>query len=380
MQTLAVQDYLRKFSSPQEALAAIREEFGIHSTGHKKYTNLYSLKYDMVESDKFKTHPVVRDCRGIILDSTLNTWKVVAYPFSRFFNFGDPKADDIDWDSAFVTEKVDGSLMILYYYDNAWQIASSGVPDAAGTTPYGDGKTFADLFWQTLGENIGWKYLSTFLHRLPKHMTFMLELTTPENKVVVSYKESQVHLLGARNIQTFEEFFPGAYVQYFPGIKMPRVFPIGSAKEAILALSDMKGNEQEGFVVVDSSFKRVKLKCPDYLALHHMAGHEVSVRMILNDVVLRGETAEYCAVFPEHAKLISEVQNRLISLENDLVVAYEKHKDIEVQKDFALAIREIKCSGALFSLRAGKTTSIHDFLFNLPSDTLLKILGYKNEK
>lgn len=42
--------------------------------------------------------PLVQICRGIILDSKAN-WKIVAFPFVKFFNFGEPRAQQLDWDS-----------------------------------------------------------------------------------------------------------------------------------------------------------------------------------------------------------------------------------------------------------------------------------------
>ena len=38
----------------------------------------------------------------------------------------------INWKTARVYEKIDGSLMTLYFYDNKWIISSSGKPDADG--------------------------------------------------------------------------------------------------------------------------------------------------------------------------------------------------------------------------------------------------------
>ncbi len=39
----------------------------------------------------------------------------------------------LDWTSAAVYEKLDGSLAVLYYYKDEWWVSSSGMPDATGT-------------------------------------------------------------------------------------------------------------------------------------------------------------------------------------------------------------------------------------------------------
>jgi tRNA splicing ligase len=41
------------------------------------------------------SNEIVQECRGIIIDS--KNWEVVAFPYTKFFNFGDPMADAIDW-------------------------------------------------------------------------------------------------------------------------------------------------------------------------------------------------------------------------------------------------------------------------------------------
>lgn len=110
------------------------------------YQNLVLIKYSQLGSD-FKVHlanesnslavlahpqyPLVQECRGIILDDERD-WAVVAMPYAKFFNFNEPHAHTIDWSTATVCEKADGSLMTLYWYKDSWHVSSSGIPDASG--------------------------------------------------------------------------------------------------------------------------------------------------------------------------------------------------------------------------------------------------------
>jgi hypothetical protein len=44
-----------------------------------------------------------------------NEWMPIAVPYYKFFNFGEPCAASIDWNSKVtVQEKLDGSLATLY--------------------------------------------------------------------------------------------------------------------------------------------------------------------------------------------------------------------------------------------------------------------------
>ena len=104
--------------------------------------DLVCFKYSQIDSDF--NEPLVRECRGIILEK--DTWNVVAYAFNKFFNFGESYADEIDWASARVLEKVDGSLIKIYYY-NGWRVGTNSTIDADDAKllapPY---ETFMDLF------------------------------------------------------------------------------------------------------------------------------------------------------------------------------------------------------------------------------------------
>jgi tRNA splicing ligase len=58
----------------------------------------------------------VQECRGIVLDEN-DDWKIVCYPYTKFFNYGEFNAVKLDWNKPLkVSAKVDGTLVILYRY------------------------------------------------------------------------------------------------------------------------------------------------------------------------------------------------------------------------------------------------------------------------
>ena len=132
-------------------LEALAKNLLVTARRHPKYPNLVMLKYNQVLSPM--EDPVVQECRGLILDEA-EGWRVVSRPYDKFFNYGEPLAAVIDWATARVYEKLDGSLMTLYFYDGAWQVASSGMPDGGGTLHDGTG-TFRELFWKRRGRRLG---------------------------------------------------------------------------------------------------------------------------------------------------------------------------------------------------------------------------------
>lgn len=92
----------------------LQKQFAIHCSRHKKRPSLILFKYDQLNSPM--SHPIVQECRGIVLDESEN-WKIVVYPYSKFFNMKETaNAADIDWSSPVrAYEKIDGSLLTMYH-------------------------------------------------------------------------------------------------------------------------------------------------------------------------------------------------------------------------------------------------------------------------
>ena len=84
------------------------------------------FNYDQIRSDF--NNPIVREARGIIFRK--GEWNnPVCWAFNKFFNVQESFADEIDWSTAFVTEKVDGSL-IKVWWDGDWKVSTNGCIDA----------------------------------------------------------------------------------------------------------------------------------------------------------------------------------------------------------------------------------------------------------
>ena len=57
--------------------------------------------------------PIVKEARGIIID-TFN-YEVACFPFNKFGKYTDYYADEIDWNTASVQEKIDGSIIKMWF-------------------------------------------------------------------------------------------------------------------------------------------------------------------------------------------------------------------------------------------------------------------------
>lgn len=61
---MKVQEYLRDKNDPLQALAVLKEELGIRYKVYEE-DGIVILDYDQIESPK--THPIVIECRSLIL-------------------------------------------------------------------------------------------------------------------------------------------------------------------------------------------------------------------------------------------------------------------------------------------------------------------------
>lgn len=359
---MKLQDYLRSGGTP-EALETSR---AIGHRRHKIYPNLALFKYSMVDSPM--DDPIVRESRGVILDEAKN-WEVVSRAFDKFFNHGEGHADEIDWGSARVQEKLDGSLAVLYHYEEAWHVATSGTPDASGDVN-GQG-TFAEYFWETFKVQGG---LLPKVTEGVRDLCFIFELMGPSNRIVVVHEKPWLRLLGVRNRRTGEQFLPDPYkFDVFVNVQPVRSFPLGSYEEIAASFASISPLSQEGYVVVDQAFHRVKVKHPGYVALHH-AKDGMGAKAIL-EIARSGETSEVEIAFPEFATLLNQARARVDALTTKISTAYEQLREIPEQKDFAMEALKTGVSPALFALRKHPNMTARQWVREISIERLADLVG-----
>ena len=361
---------LQEFLRTGGTLAELAETYAIKSVRHKTYSNLVLFKYSQIASDM--SLPLVQECRGVILDEEDN-WRVVSRAYDKFFNYGEPNAAEIDWATAVVQEKVDGTLCTVYEYAGQRHVATTGTPDAGGPVNSSE-MTFAELFWQTLGLYEGEDWDTPPWESADWCCLF--ELTTPHNRVVVNHLTASLTLLGVRDRATGRWVFTSDTVmaRVVPPV---REFPLQSFTDILATFDGMDPLQQEGYVVVDAHGHRVKVKHPGYVALHHMKDG-MTQKSIL-EVIQRGEVPEVTVHFPELAEAFNRVKAQYDALAVAIDAAYAPIKNIGTQKDFAAEALAFPYSAALFDLRKSKATDGKDFLAKATLPSLLRLLDIKEE-
>lgn len=336
----------------ENGFAALTEEFGISV---KFVDDLAVLNYNQIESPK--THPIVIECRSLILNK--NTLEVVSRSFDRFFNLGEALnvMPVIDWSKAEVFEKVDGSLIKIYYHKDKWQVATRGTAYAESDC-MGYGITFRELVFKALGVTNDEEFQS-LMHQanLSTYETYIFELTSVENRVVRHYTGYNLHFLASRDNEDGEytseeerEWLQSPDCILHNRIKFAKRFNFTSEADAVDSAAQLKDLD-EGYIVYMDGVPVCKIKSPAYVAVHHLRGEGSNPKRI-SELVLSGEQDEYLKYFPEDAAVIDPYTEALRELICDMLKEYYLVSHIEDQKEFALSIAKHKWKGVLFNARA----------------------------
>lgn len=323
---------------------------------------LVSLKYNQIESPMHE--PIVQECRGMVVDTESAT--VLAWPYNKFWNYGDVPAAQIDWSTARCLEKLDGSLMILYWDDeaNEWAVASSGTPRAGGS--FGDADTtFRDVFWET------WADLNMRVPDEDVNACFMFELCTAGNRIVVQHDKPRIVLHGARTLSSGNEWeWRGLqYAAALYGWELVKSYPLTCIEDCLAAADALDPIQCEGFIVVDAQFNRIKIKSPRYVVLHHMKGEATQRRAI--ELWQSGDAKELLGYFPEMAPQILPVHERLDTLANRAALLVAAHGDLP-RKDFAAVAKQHPFSSVAFKLY-GSTPTVDAALAVMRSASLASL-------
>jgi len=321
-------------------LDAFIAEYKLHAV---RADGLVSLKYNQIESPMHE--PCVADCRGLVVEEA-NPSRVVAMAYRKFWNLGEKHADPIDWSTARVAEKLDGSLMTMYWHDGRWCVASSGHPTAGGSYGAAD-VTFRDVFWETF-RSLNYDEPEEYL----RDHWFIFELCRADNRIVVRYDEPRLVLHGARSARTGAEVDHGRLAvwgatygwevvrSWSPAEATPKWVTASAASTDPLAL--------EGYVVTDAAFRRVKVKNPRYVEIHHLRGNR-SPRSVV-ELWKAGEIGEVLTHFPEMRPDFDAVTEPLESHIANVTAAWAANQNVTNRKDFAMAVKALPLNACLFRM------------------------------
>jgi hypothetical protein len=344
-----------------------------YSIDIKESDNLLLFKYNQIESED---NDITRECRGVILNK--NDYKIVCFPFIRFFNYGDPKADKIDFSNARILEKVDGSLIKIFNFDGKFRISTSGTIDAFKCKCGMTEQSFGDIFLEAWNNTMKCDFYEFAEKNFNKTHTVMLELVHPLNRVVVAYPEPKVYHTGTRDNTSYNEL----EIDY--GLPKPKSYKFNTLDEVINTLSILTPNE-EGYVIVENdTYKRLKCKGIQYLNLHILKSNGVFTYRRILSLIWDKKDDDILAIFPEYTKYFNFVREKYIEYINKIKenINIIKNKTYSSKKDYAMEVKELPCADYFFKVWDKKCEwdGLEEYLYSLGSEKVIKYMNIKELK
>lgn len=218
-----------------------------------------------------------RICRGLIWNT--ETSEVVARPFAKFFNYGEPSAPEIqphEWVKAY--NKLDGSLGIIYDTPDGPAIATKNSfisPQAVHAT-------------EVLRTRYPW-------FRTNPVATTLVEVIYPDNRIVLDYNDvddlfylCDVRIDNGLSFMTNRVNIPFTH---------PEMLGVGEFNQVSQHFLELQRDNAEGVVIwAPDRDIRLKIKQKDYLELHKvvtglnkkalwkMLSEGKSIEQILSDI------------------------------------------------------------------------------------------------
>jgi len=373
-------DYLTNFikkhrDSFEEELA--KAPYAVKVKRHPSRPNLVMFKYSQFESDF--TNPVVRCCRGSVYEVSPSTdpdgdWAVRPYlmPFFKFNNYGENSADPIDWKGTlYVRDKLDGSLLKLLKEPDG---ESSGGDLWTTNGSFDVGVEVPELIPAETEENLPPPHTFASLRdyalrghedeikRLPEGWTFMFELISPYNRIIVPYRETILVFLGCRDPQGLEHTPEWAAENFGMSFATPKVYPLKSIDEVIAYCKSIDSNDREGVVVQDAHFNRVKVKSEHYLSLFLLKGEDHFSDERLFDAIKRESIDDAVAAWPEIRTRTEEITAEWVAFRNAMAdICGKGAAYFEDCRRGCVDPKEAKKRYAMFVL--GKYKELSSFLF-----------------
>lgn len=327
-----------------------------------EHPNWFILTYNLIESD-FK-NPIVRQTRGTVVevDDSGNA-RVICAPYTKFFNWDDPNSalKDIDWSTARSYAKIDGQLIKMFKYKGRDYWCTNGAPGLYTPIDYEteDVKDYNQLLSKALltsgdiksqgcvySEN-DFSCKMDWVNKVPDGWTLMFELTSPQNRIVVKYNETKLWFHGARD-ENGDEYLPEEIKEKF-GIpyEIPKIYDGINGIDVAFSeyLDDMNGAENEGMVICDKNFNRIKVKCDSYLKMKFIRDTSESPEAIWK-IVITEQFDDILSKAPELKEKVDEAlkiyKKFLTNLKSTIAYAievYELDKNRN-RKEYALWVNE----------------------------------------
>jgi T4 RnlA family RNA ligase len=274
-------------------------------------------------------------CRGLVLDRDYQT---IARPLPKFFNLQEYQGNLPDGVPN-IYEKLDGSLIILFYYQGKWEVASRG--SFASEQANMARVLFADY--------------QAHVDELDREHTYLFEIIYPSNRIVVDYGAAQrLVLLAVVHTQTGVELNH----EDVNWSDKAATYPATAVPEWVKSIDEQQAelNNHEGFILKWPNGFRLKYKLADYVRLHRIITR-VQAKDIWECLSQNHDLAQFLDSVPDEfynwvKDTKVELEAKYQAIETECLRAFKEFRDGldgEVErKEWAIYFQKQQYPGVLF--------------------------------
>lgn len=364
---MKVIDFLNKHYNVVDGISKLKDDLFIKIREYPE-DGIMILNYDMISSPKLD--PIVRECRSLILENK-PPFKIVSRSFRRFFNYLEcPDTEKLNFNSSIVWEKLDGSIINLYFHNGKWNCSTRSMAFAEGETV--QGYIYADIVKGVFDFSILDKIENA------REKTFVCELVSPKTRVVKPYPKDDLYLLTVINKESDreEDVLTLKEISEKIGLKLPNYCMLNSFAEVEAFINSNCEAFDEGFVIADYSnprkVHRIKMKNKAYLAIAHLRDNGVISPKRVALLVWKNDYDEYLKYFPEDRQFFEPFIEAFNKMMADKDALWDANKNVADQKEFALAVNKSPVQKILFQLRKGMV--MEDIVNKLFDESKLNML------
>ena len=136
--------------------------------------------------------------------------------------------------------------------------------------------------------------------------------------------------------------------------------------------------DEEGFVVCDALFNRIKVKSPEYLMAARLHNNGVITKKRLIEIVLTENVDDFIAYCPMYEARLLEIEDAFTQINrgsaSELDWVEDNHYFSLARAEYAKAIKDLKYKHFLFGAYDGKYKNIKEYLYSQRPEQILKLI------
>lgn len=326
--------------------------------------NRVLLHYSTIPTYSRDWNNLTKYSRGMVID--LETYQIVVHPYDKFYNYmerEETKPENLPNLDYEVSVKLDGSEGILYPMKSGEvKIITKGGLDTE------QGRFGTKILWEKYA-NSAKKIMA---EKLYQDYTYTFEILYDKNdinRIVVAYEESDLRLIGVRDLKTGKTLSYKEVIQIAKDLGFAYTELEKITLDEILELKKDKENF-EGWVLRYENELYMKIKCDPYLDAHG-ARFGTSIKAVFR-LIKDGKWDDFISSLAEENRGIPEALNkRLVKFAThharEVFSFYDSIPQLETQKEFGLYVQKNiprELMGYMFTIRAGKEIDVFDQLWS----------------